>query len=198
MLSDVEILREMEIGNIFISPFDEANLGPNSYDVRIGEWYYSEVPTNGRRKFYNPWTMSPARVWGERIHATKSIILEPGQNILAHTEEFIGGRNIIAAEMHARSSIGRNFLTVCRCAGFGDVGYINRWTMEITNNSRYYSIEIPVGMRIAQMQFSRMERSPTYPYQGKYQDFYKSEEEMIQGWHPESMLPRLDRDREMK
>lgn len=55
--------------------------------------------------------------------------------------------------MKARSSLGRNFIEVCKCAGWGDVGYINRWTMEITNNSRYYSIPLVVGRRIAQIVF---------------------------------------------
>jgi dCTP deaminase len=49
--------------------------------------------------------------------------------------------------------MGRNFIEVCKCAGWGDIGYINRWTMEITNNSRYYSIPLVVGRRIAQIVF---------------------------------------------
>ena len=38
--------------------------------------------------------------------------------------------------MQARSSLGRSYIEVCKCAGMGDVGFCNRWTMEITNNSR--------------------------------------------------------------
>lgn len=55
--------------------------------------------------------------------------------------------------MKARSSIGRNFIEVCKCAGWGDVGYINRWTMEITNNSSHYAIPLVVGRRIGQIIF---------------------------------------------
>ncbi len=33
------------------------------------------------------------------------------------------------------------------------IGYINRWTMEITNNSRHYAIPLVVGRRVAQIVF---------------------------------------------
>ena len=86
--------------------------------------------------------------------------------------QYIGGRETVTTMMKARSSMGRNFIAVCKasadlffcnlffvsnhcyqCAGWGDIGYINRWTMEITNNSRYYSIPLVVGRRIAQIVF---------------------------------------------
>lgn len=59
--------------------------------------------------------------------------------------------------MKARSSLGRNFIEICKCAGWGDVGYVNRWTMEITNNSRYYTIPLVVGRRVAQIVFFETE-----------------------------------------
>jgi hypothetical protein len=33
----------------------------------------------------------------------------------------------VTTMMKARSSLGRNFIEICKCAGWGDVGYINRW-----------------------------------------------------------------------
>ena len=36
LLSDKRIVEEMETGNIVIEPFDERQLGTNSYDVRLG------------------------------------------------------------------------------------------------------------------------------------------------------------------
>lgn len=55
------------------------------------------------------------------------IWITPGETILAHTNEFIGGCKSVTTMMKARSSLGRNFIEVCKCAGWGDVGYINRW-----------------------------------------------------------------------
>src|SRR4029077_284391 len=101
----------------------------------------------------------------------KVILIEPGETILAHTEEFIGGRNCITTDMKARSSIGRNFIEVCKCAGWGDVGYTNRWTMEITNISTHYYIPLVVGRRIAQIVFFETGEilASDYARGGKYQ-----------------------------
>jgi len=54
------------------------------------------------------------------------------------------------------------------------VGYVNRWTMEITNNSRYYSIPLVVGRRIAQIVFFDTEgiEQQSYEASGKYQTRY--------------------------
>src|SRR5205823_5202174 len=100
------------------------------------------------------------------------IILEPGETILGHTIEFIGGNdNRITTKMHARSSLGRSYIEVCKCAGMGDIGFCNRWTMEITNNSRSQRIPLVVGMRIAQLSFYETEgvAGSTYRDGGKYQ-----------------------------
>ena len=195
MMVAEEIQAALVSGDIHISPFDPANLGPNSYDVRLGEWFYREQRTG--QDLYNPFDFEETkRVWGYPLRASyNKIVLLPGENILAHTIEFIGGARMVSSEMHARSSIGRNFLTVCRCAGFGDVGYINRWTMEITNNSQYHAIVLRVGMRVAQIQFTRVADS-NLRYTGKYQSA-ASIDEMVSSWVPEMMLPRLDRDREV-
>jgi dCTP deaminase len=84
--------------------------------------------------------------------------------------------------------------------GWGDVGYISRWTMEITNNSRYYSIPLVVGRRIAQIVFfdtdgtlSTGQRS--YESSGKYQSDPELENLKIQ-WKPSDMLPKMYKDRE--
>ncbi len=93
--------------------------------------------------------------------------------------------------MHARSSIGRILVQVCKCAGWGDVGYFNRWTMEITNSS---SREMPlvVGTAIAQISFH--ETTPRlvgmdYGTSGNYQKSQTLEEVRSQ-WKTEMMLPK--------
>ena len=44
----------------------------------------------------------------------KIIWIQPGETILAHTQEFIGGRGSVTTMMKARSSLGRNFIEVCK------------------------------------------------------------------------------------
>lgn len=216
-LSDKEILRHKDLGNIVIEPFESDHLATSSYDVSLGEWYFSEH----RQSFdiYNIWNKEHTeKVWGTIPHKAefakdilknfdfvgiepddKVILLSPGETILAHTEEFIGGKNEITTMMKARSSMGRNFIEVCKCAGWGDVGYVNRWTMEITNNSRFHSIPLVVGRRIAQIIFFHtgpiLEND--YTKTGKYQSSTDLDE-LKKTWNPLSMLPKLYKDREIK
>lgn len=95
--------------------------------------------------------------------------------------------------------MGRNFVEVCKCAGWGDVGFFNRWTMEITNNSKNYAIPLVVNRRIAQIIF--FETGPilknNYAEKGKYQTS-KNLKETKKGWKPQSMLPKLYNDKEIK
>ncbi len=220
-LSDKTILEQMENGDIIINPFKQKNLATSSYDVSLGEWYFREQKSKGLFGIYNIYNKSHTdKVWGTKpLQAERAsdilkllpadlegincddqvIILEPGETVLAHTQEFIGGRNHITTMMKARSSLGRNFIEVCKCAGWGDVGYTNRWTMEITNNSRHYSIPLVVGRRIAQIIF--FETGPIlesdYTKAGKYQNGDPIEE-IKKTWSPENMLPKLYADRETK
>ena len=221
-LSDTRILEEMKKGDIVISPFEAGHLATSSYDVTLGEYFFREQPPKYNHALYNIWSKEHTEhVWGankvERaVYAKeafkkynfdfdgirpddKVIVLRPGETILAHTQEFIGGKDHITTMMKARSSLGRNFIEVCKCAGWGDVGYINRWTMEITNNSKNYIIPLVVGRRIAQIIF--FETGPIaardYASSGKYAsstDVKKLQKE----WKPDMMLPKLWSDKDIK
>lgn len=182
LLSDKRIMEERERGNVVIEPFDLRQLGTNSYDCRLGPWYFQ--PT----KYLDIVDVTDEEqvlaFWGEPIHAGGSIVVKPGTTILAHTQEIIGAGNGITTQMHARSSIGRSGLSVCKCAGVGDVGYIARWTMEISNHTTC-SIVLPVGLRICQIKFDYVGET-LREYHGKY-----GQED---DWTPYDMLPRLYRD----
>jgi dCTP deaminase len=127
------------------------------------------------------------------------LFLRPGETILAHTQEFIGTHRNYTTQMHARSSAGRSMIGVCKCAGKGDVGFFNRWTMEITSFSRHHTIPLKVGMRIAQIDFLPV-GGTLKCYGGassKYQD--SSDLQIVMSsWRPEMMLPRFHADWELK
>lgn len=216
-LSDSKILSAMARGDIVISPFVKENLSTSSYDVTLGEYYFSEQ--NNGAGVYNPYNrVDVDRVWGTEPHRAKLakevfdaqfsfvgisehdqvILLSPGETVLAHTNEFIGGKDSITTMMKARSSLGRNFIEICKCAGWGDVGYINRWTMEITNNSRYHHIPLVVGRRVAQIIFfeTGLIRDSDYARRGKYQTSTDLSD-LREQWDPHSMLPKMYNDREI-
>jgi dCTP deaminase len=215
-LSDKEILAARERGDIIIEPFDERCLGTDSYDVRLGEFCYREC---SYECMYNIFEKDPSAVWqlgeaatsrGLHHHWTRSllpgwseedriIMLYPGETILAHTQEFIGTRRNYTTKMFARSSTGRAMIGVCKCAGKGDVGFFNRWTMEITSFSRYHTIPLKVGMRIAQIDFLPV--GDTLKCYGGDNSKYQNSSDLqivMSRWHPEMMLPRFHADWELK
>ncbi|MEM3127126.1 MAG: hypothetical protein QW331_03610 [Candidatus Woesearchaeota archaeon] len=131
----------------------------------------------------------------------KIILLMPGETILAHTNEFVGGKEAITTMMKARSSKGRSFIEVCKCAGWGDVGYVNRWTMEITNNSKKKILPLVVGRRISQIIFFYTGKTLQGSYTtGKDSKYCSTEdiESLKKNWHPLAMLPKLYKDKEIK
>lgn len=121
----------------------------------------------------------------------KIIPIYPKETILAHTNEYIGGRNFITTSMQARSTVGRTCLAICKCAGWGDVGYFNRWTMEITNFSNHV-ILIPANAIIGQIIFQTVSQAKNelldYVSKGSYQNSSDLQQTIL-NWKPEMMLP---------
>ena len=220
LLSDQAILRHMEAGSVVIEPFAARNLSTSSYDVTLGHHYFREQTPEPGQGVYNPYSEHMVKqVWGEPQVAERAgdwmartgteldaisdddliIWIDPGETILGHTNEFLGGRTTVTTMMKARSSMGRNFIEVCKCAGWGDIGYVNRWTMEITNNSRHYAIPLVVGRRLAQIVFFDSEGTincRSYDDTGKYQTSADMEE-LRARWSPLDMLPKMYWDREI-
>jgi len=223
-LSNTAIVRHRELGNIVIEPFNPWNLHTATYDVRLGQYYYAEQnPSGGRTIFniYDPedvkqaWgdvqVAQPLRLWLKKrnyefeqltnISPDDLVIpISPGGTVLGHTIEYVGGRNgIMTSHMKARSTMGRCFMEVCKCAGEGDVGFFNRWTMEFTNNSEYKWIPLVVGRRVAQMIFIHVEpiTGEEYGASGKYQ-LSRGIEQVKKSWRPEDMLPKLWKDCEVR
>lgn len=205
-LTDKEILAQRAAGNLIIEPFDRRNLGTDTYDVRLGPFYYRETGSRVPYDIFDPEMVR--KVWGNvqlpRPYQPKNgpkcdvIWIEPGETILAHTIEFIGARKGYTTKMFSRSSVGRSLLGVCKCAGRGDLGYFNRWTMEITSFARFHPIPLRVGMRIGQIEFLPIGQTERVYGQthGKYQ-LSSDPEEVMYSWRPEMMLPRLDKDQEV-
>lgn len=216
-LSDLRILEEVKKGNVVVDPFKKQNLKSASLDVSLGKYFFRERHPKIHAPFFNPYNRQHVeKVWGIKDEAKPArvfmkqygngpdwsgispsdlvILIEPGETLLGHTLEFVGGRNGYVAMMKSRSSFGRVFIDVCKSAGWGDVGYVNRWTMEITNFSRSYTIPLVVGRSIAQMVFFGVGKTAQdYHTTGKYQttgDVKKLKRE----WQPEAMLPRLWKD----
>ena len=216
LLTKDMIFWHRERGNIFIDPFIPTNLKTTSYDVRLGTNFFQEQPfRSAARRIFNPFDPDDVRrYWGEpqetllardwmkengllkNIKREEGVIIwGRGETILAHTEEFIGGRNCVTTEMRARSSMGRIGITVCKCAGWGDLGFCNRWTMEMTNHLKETSVVLVAGMRVAQIAFYQVDPlKESYSTGGGQYQVTDDTEEMKCNWSPYAMLPKFSRE----
>jgi dCTP deaminase len=191
MLSFEEIISLRDKGLIKIEPFHKEQLNTNSYDVTIGPYIARYKDSYGLKKTSKDTSeLFKIEYKGEEGYFT----IAPNESILCHTNEFIGGISDdalgITTKMHATSTAGRLGLTACRCAGLGDVGYINRWTIEMQNNSPFH-FQIEVGSIIAQISFHEVHGSQKHyrDLSGNYQK--EKEFEIIKNnWHPTMMIPK--------
>ena len=220
--SNTEILAALKRHHIVIRPFIAKNLAGSSYDVTLGEWYYkTERQTqlgiynpfdeeDVQRYFDGPYQAVPHAKWAKQNNRLlfkniptnhPIIVLQPGERVLAHTYEFIGIKAPGTSTLQARSTWGRNGVAVCLDAGWGDPGYINRWTMEVYNMNQHEAVVLPVGERIAQMVFyhTGLVKGEYTKLSGKYQPAAQDElKAIIDSWSPELMLPRAFKDKRRK
>lgn len=217
--SNTEIEQAITDGHIVFHPYRPEHINGSSVDVTLGEYFYR---TDRKSEFatYNPFDKAEVdRYFGEPQRAIKHsewceqndsepfvkipadhqiIVLEPNERILAHTHEFIGIKPPGTTSMQSRSTWGRNGVAVCFDAGWGDPGYINRWTMEIYNLNQRHSVVLPVGERISQIVFMHTgEVSGAYSnLSGKYQTS-DDLQQLVKDWSPVQMLPRAYKDKRL-
>lgn len=219
--SNIDIRKAIADGHIICQPYNPKHVAHASLDVTLGYYYY-RTGQEKRGFVYNPFDESDVRrYFGELQQAVSHqdwcnangvkplanipldhpvIPLRPGERILAHTHEFFGIKPPGAYQVKARSSWGRNGVSVCFDAGWVDPGYINRLTLEIYNLNEHETVLLPVGERIAQAVFlTTGEVEGSYGegrdqgFSGKYQQG-SDLEEIIASWTPEQMLPRAYKD----
>ena len=218
VLSDRAIRDALSTGDVIIRGGEDTHIQNCSVDVTLGENFYRISP---EVQILNPWSADHVRnFWSDLRTAStvtteeeadllhlsigqRYIILSPGESILGHTREFIGGSGIVPLDgreriyvttmLKARSSMGRSNVTICRDAGWGDIGYVSRWTLEITNNNQVASVVLPVGSRIGQIVFLQT-TTPDTVYRGKYQT-HSEIDRIMREWTPDQMLPKTHRDR---
>lgn len=139
ILSDSKILEEMEARTIVVEPFRRECLGSNSYDVHLGK-------TIG---------IYEDDVLDAKLHNKIRYIEIPEEGIVLHPDEFYLGVTEEYTETHrhvpfleGKSSVGRLGIDIHATAGKGDVGFCNRWTLEISVKK---PVRVYAGMPIGQL-----------------------------------------------
>lgn len=175
MLTGPEIARQVVLGAIRIDGFDPERVGPNSYDLTLGDKlavYRKAYPllewAEGRRSGTPPAvepldSLQPEPVV-ELVIPHGGLVLYPGILYLGATTEYTETHGFVPC-IDGRSSFGRLGLAVHVTAGFGDDGFAApSWTLEMTV---IHPLRIYAGTRICQINYTRVE-GERKPYRGKY------------------------------
>jgi len=139
--------------SIIIEPFNEQQVGPNSYNLRLHSELVTYTGDTLDMKKNNPTE--------KRSIPPEGLLLEPGTLYLGRTLEYTKTTSFVPI-LEGRSSIGRLGLFIHVTAGFGDVGFAGFWTLEIFC---VQPIRIYAGVEICQIYYHTIE--------GEY-DLYKS------------------------
>lgn len=158
ILTHYEIKNAIESDEIRICPFDPERIGPNSYDLTLDNQLavYDEALLDCK---------IPPRIKFITI-PPEGLILEPGILYLGVTVEHTSTPFHVPM-IEGRSSLGRLGMFVHITAGFGDVGYKGRWTLEI---SVIHPLRVYPNMRVCQIYFHWVGTHILKPYSGKYQN----------------------------
>lgn len=157
------ILSGREIKNrlgrdITIEPYDEKQLNPNSYNLKL----HNELLVYEGHEL----DMKKANSTRKLIIPEEGLLLEPDKLYLGRTWEYTETHKCVPM-LEGRSSVGRLGLFIHVTAGFGDVGFCGYWTLEIFC---IQPIRIYAGVEICQIYYHTIEGDYDTYKSGKYQN----------------------------
>lgn len=143
-----------------VDPFHADRVQPASYDLTLHPEVLVPVsaPVAVDLRDVDPREYMRAVSLGE-----DGFDLLPGGCLLGSTAERIVCPGDVAARVEGKSSLGRLFLAVHVTAGWIDPGWGGQITLEVVNFGPW-TVKLWAGMRIAQVNFTRMESSSATPY----------------------------------
>lgn len=175
ILSDIDIQKEINAKNIVINPtlnVDEQ-LSACSVDLKLGDEFrvfqYSTLPFIDIKK---PIPQSLTSLI--KLQKNEPFILQPGEFVLASTEEWVELSNNIAARLEGRSSIGRLGVIVHATASVIAPGWAGNITLELGNIGRM-AVALHPGMRICALSFEYLTSPAQTPYNKNKLSKYKNQ-----------------------
>lgn len=155
ILTDTQIIEQIEKKEIVIEPFDIMHLGTNSYDVHLGKYLavYEDYELDAKKH----------NKIKEIIIEKEGFLLKPGTLYLGVTEEYTETHNAVPF-LEGKSSIGRLGIDIHATAGKGDVGFCNSWTLEI---SCVQPVRVYASMPIGQLIYFKIDGSINNYYNKK-------------------------------
>jgi len=173
LLSDRDILKEIESQRVSIEPYDETMLQPSSIDFRLDRFF--RVFENHRYPHIDPAADQSDLTRIVEPEGEEPFILHPGEFVLGSTYEVVTLPDDIAARVEGKSSLGRLGLLTHATAGFVDPGFSGHVTLELANVATL-PIKLYPGMKIGQLCFFRLSSPAEHPYgSAKYGSRYQGQ-----------------------
>ena len=186
ILSDGDILRRLEQGDLVVEPLADVDLQvqPASIDLRLGreflEFQHANIPC------IHPTSEREVEEYVEEtvVPEDGEFILHPGDFVLGTTRERVEIPPDLIAHVEGRSSLGRLAIVVHATAGLCDPGYKGQITLELSNLGTA-PVALTPGMRISQLTFTELTSPAERPYGSergsKYQGQSGPQASKIQG-----------------
>lgn len=186
ILSDADILRRLEAGDLVVEPLDDIDLQvqPASVDLRLGREFLEFQRTN--IPCIHPGTEAETDEYVEEtvVPEDGEFILHPGDFVLGTTHERVEVPSDLIAHVQGRSSLGRLAVVIHATAGIIDPGYRGQITLELSNLGTA-PVALTPGMRISQLTFTELKNPAERPYGeergSKYQGQSGPQASKIQG-----------------
>ncbi len=173
LLSDRDILIEIEKQRIVLEPYDETLLQPSSIDFRLDRYF--RVFENHRYPHIDPAADQSDLTREVEPVGEEPFILHPGEFVLGSTLEVVTLPDDLAARVEGKSSLGRLGLLTHATAGFVDPGFSGHVTLELANVATL-PIKLYPGMKIGQLCFFRLSSPAEHPYgSAKYGSRYQGQ-----------------------
>jgi dCTP deaminase len=173
LLSDRDILAEIEAKRIVVEPYDEAMIQPSSIDFRLDRYF--RVFENHRYPHIDPAADQSDLTREVEPVGEEPFILHPGEFVLGSTLEVVSLPDDLAARVEGKSSLGRLGLLTHATAGFVDPGFSGHVTLELANVATL-PIKLYPGMKIGQLCFFQLSSPAEHPYgSAKYGSRYQGQ-----------------------
>ncbi len=161
LLSDRDILAEIDAGRVVLDPYEPGMLQPSSIDVRLDRFF--RVFDNHKYPHIDPAQDQSDLTRLVEPDGDEPFILHPGEFVLGSTYETVTLPDDIAARVEGKSSLGRLGLLTHATAGFVDPGFSGHVTLELANVATL-PIKLYPGMKIGQFCFLRLSSPSQQPY----------------------------------
>ena len=161
ILSDRDLLAEINKGSIIIEPFDPACVQPSSIDVKVSNLFrvfrnHSAAVLDVKKDLTDLMELV-------EVPEGEAFMLHPGEFALGSTLERVGVPNNLVARVEGKSSLGRLGLVIHSTAGFIDAGFDGHVTLELANLANL-PITLYPNMKIGQISFIKMTSPAENPY----------------------------------